>query len=64
MIPMELNVGVSCQSAAAKNTKPAQTAKAHVYSTDVNILLFKIDATSMVGMSLQDRNTTLVGKLM
>jgi hypothetical protein len=56
--------GVSFQSAAAKKTRPAHTASAQEYSIEENTFLFNMEATIIVGMSLQDRKTTFVGKLM
>ena len=44
--------------------RPRQTAKAQEYSKDEKIFLCMMVATSIVGRSLQERNTTLVGKLM
>ena len=62
--PTGLKVGARFQSATEKKMRPMQTEKAHMYSMLEKILRFMMVAMSMVGTSLQDRKTTLVGKLM
>lgn len=62
--PIGLNDGVSFQSAAAKMINPREMEKALAYSMDLKIRRLIMVAMSMVGMSLLDRNTALVGKLM
>lgn len=62
--PMGLNDGVSFQSAAAKMINPSEMANALAYSMDLKMRRLIMVAISIVGMSLLDRNTALVGKLM
>lgn len=63
-MPIGLKDGVSFQSAAANIINPAHIATPHTYSVDENVRLFIMVAITMVGINLQDRKTTLVGKLM
>ena len=61
--PTGWKVGDNSHSAAANKINPIQIATAQAYSVLEKILRCINDATIMVGMSLQDRKTTLVGKL-
>lgn len=63
-IPIGWKIGVSLQSSTVNTINPKDMENAHAYSKGENIRLFINVAIIMVGMSLQDRNMTFVGKLM
>jgi len=62
--PIGLKEGVNFQSAAAKTMRPREMANALAYSMDLKMRRLMIVAMSIVGISLLDRNTAFVGKLM